>query len=103
MNIAIVKTGGKQYIVNDGAVLTVEKLPQTKDGKITFSEVLLTDDGKKVNLGNPTISGAEVVADFIAEGKGQKIRVLKYKNKVRYKKTIGHRQQFTKVKVAKVA
>lgn len=101
MNIAIVKTGGKQYIVNDGAVLTVEKLPQTKDGKITFSEVLLTDDGKKVTLGNPNIAGAEITADFVAEGRGKKIRVLKYKNKVRYKKVIGHRQSFTKVKIAK--
>ena len=102
MNIAIVKTGGKQYIVNDGALLTIEKLPEAKDGKITFTEVLLTDDGKKVTLGNPTIAGAEIVADFIAEGKSKKLRVLKYKNKVRYKKVIGHRQAFTKVKVAKV-
>lgn len=100
MAFAIVKTGGKQYKVEEGQILTVEKLP--KADKIVFEEVLLVDDGKKTVVGKPLVEGAKVEADFVEEGRAKKVTVVHYKAKVRFKKTYGHRQPFTKVKISSV-
>lgn len=102
MSFAVIKTGGKQYMVTDGQALTIEKLPKPENGKIIFNEVLLIDDGKTTTLGTPFIEGASIEADFVEEGRGKKIVIVKYKNKTRYRKRIGHRQPFTKVAVKKV-
>jgi large subunit ribosomal protein L21 len=102
MSFAVIKTGGKQYVVREGEVLTIEKLPKPENGKIIFDEVLLTDDGKKTVLGTPFIKGAAIEADFVAEGRGKKITIIKYKNKTNYRKKQGHRQHFTKVTIKKV-
>ncbi len=102
MSFAVIKSGGKQYIVTDGQALTLEKLPQPENGKIIFNEVLLMDDGKTTTIGTPFIEGASIEADFVEEGRGKKIVIVKYKNKTRYRKRIGHRQPFTKVAVTKV-
>jgi len=83
--------------------LPVEKLPQPQDGKIIFDKVLLVSDDKGVKIGSPYIDGASIAADFVEEGRAKKITVIHYKAKVRYKKTYGHRQPFTKVKVVKIA
>lgn len=98
--IAVIKTGGKQYVVKEGDVITVEKLPGVQGDSIDFSEVLFYSDDEAVDviLGNPTV--AFTVRGIILEsGKGKKITVIKYKPKVRYRRKKGHRQQYTKVKI----
>ena len=102
MKFAVIKTGGKQYRVAEGDVLTVEKLPETVGGKVVFKEVLLTDNGEKTVVGTPTISGAAVTAEVTATGKSKKVVVIKYKPKVRYRVKRGHRQLYTKVKIATI-
>ncbi len=103
MNIAVVKTGGKQYLVKEGSVITIEKLPNVKkDGTITFDSVLLTDNGSETNVGTPSVSGAKVSGAVLEEGRGKKIVVVKYKAKSRYFKKRGHRQPFTRVKIGKI-
>lgn len=98
--IAIIETGGKQYVVSDGTVLTVEKITGSKKGgKVSFDNVLLTDDGSKVTLGAPYISGAKVSAEIMDEGKDSKVTVIRYRQKSRYFKKKGHRQPYAKVKI----
>jgi large subunit ribosomal protein L21 len=102
MKIAVIATGGKQYLVKDGSVITVEKLPgDLKEGdSVTFDKVLLTDDGSAVTVGAPNVSGASIKASVVSVGKGKKVQVVRYKAKSRYLKRRGHRQPFTKVKVS---
>ena len=97
--IAIIETGGKQYLVTQDSVLSVEKLPAEKSGKITFDKVLLTDDGKETKVGTPYVSGAKVSAELIEEGRAKKVTVIRYKQKSRYFKKKGHRQPYTKVRI----
>jgi large subunit ribosomal protein L21 len=99
--IAVIKTGGKQYKVQEGDTLKVEKLTTPKGQKIKL-ETLLIADGANLEIGQPSL-GAKVEAEVLETGKGQKVTVVKYKNKTRYKKTVGHRQLFTAVKVLKIA
>lgn len=103
---AVIETGGKQYVVSVGDVLTIEKLPRDdkeeyKEGeKIVFDKVLLVDNGKDTTtVGTPYIEGAKVTASFEEAGKGKKINVIKFKSKSRYFKKYGHRQPFNKVKI----
>jgi len=102
MSFAVIKTGGKQYVVRDGEALTIEKLPKPENNKIIFNEVLLMDDGKKTTIGTPFIEGASIEADFVVEGRAKKVIIIKYKNKTNYRKKQGHRQPFTKVAIKKV-
>jgi len=104
MKFAVIKTGGKQYKVQEGDVISIEKLDgEHKAGdKVTFDEVVLTDDGSKTTAGAPTVSGATVTAEFVETGKGKKIRIQKFKSKSNYSKVQGHRQPFTKVKITSV-
>lgn len=97
--IAIIQTGGKQYLVTEGTVLDVEKLPATKDGKISFENVLLVDDGSKLSVGAPFVKGAKVSAELVSEGRDKKVTVIHYRAKSRYFKKRGHRQHFSKVKI----
>lgn len=106
MEIAVVQTGGKQYVVGKGDVITIEKLGRginTKDLKkgdvVTFDEVLMVDDGKDATIGTPTIKGAKVTAKVTEVGRAKKIEVVKYKAKSRYLKRRGHRQPFIRVKI----
>ena len=101
---AIIETGGKQYQVASGDVLTIEKLSgEPKVGsKVTFDKVLLVDDGKSTQIGDPYLKGASVEAEFLGEGKGKKINVLRFKSKSRYLKQKGHRQPFAEVKIAAI-
>lgn len=98
---AVIKTGGKQYVVSEGDVITIEKLSgEFKEGdKVTFEEVLLVDDGKDTTIGTPFIKGAKVVGTVEEMGRGKKVEVVKYKAKSRYHKRRGHRQPFFKVKI----
>ena len=101
--IAVIKTGGKQYIVKEGTTLNVEKLSGETGGTIIFDQVLLMgDEGGEVKVGTPTVAGAKVEATILEQGRAPKITVIKYKRKVRYKRKVGHRQHFTKVKIEKI-
>jgi large subunit ribosomal protein L21 len=106
MEFAVIKTGGKQYVVASGDLVTIEKLgarSATQDLKkgdaLTFDEVLLTDDGKTTNIGAPFIKGAKVTGTVYSVGRAKKVEVVKYKAKSRYLKRRGHRQPFVKVKI----
>lgn len=98
--IAIIETGGKQYVVTNDSVLTIEKVSVGKDGKkITFDKVLLVDDGSKAQIGSPYVSGAKVTAELLEHGRGEKVTVIHYRQKSRYFKKRGHRQPFSKVRI----
>jgi len=101
--IAIIETGGKQYVVTNDTVLSVEKLPAEKAGKITFDKVLLLDDGKETTVGAPYVSGATVTAELVEEGRAKKVTVIRYRQKSRHFVKRGHRQPFTKVRVTAIA
>ena len=100
--LAIIETGGKQYLVSKGDKIQVEKLA-TEEGKtIKFDKVLFTSDGKKSEVGKPYIAGAVVEGKVLKQGRGKKIHVLKYKAKSKYRRKIGARQHFTEVEIIKV-
>lgn len=94
---AVIASGGKQYKVKEGQTITVEKLADT-NGKVTFSDVLLIGGDNPV-FGTPMVRGAKVEGSVVQHGKAEKITVIKYKAKVRYRRKRGHRQPFTKVKI----
>ncbi len=102
--LAVIKTGGKQYLVQPGDKIKVEKL-ETEEGKeVTFSEVLLVEKNKKLEVGLPLVAGATVTGKVLkAYGKGEKLIIFKYKPKKRYKRKIGHRQPFTEVEITEIS
>lgn len=100
---AIIESCGKQYKVSEGDVVFFEKLDAEEGKKVTFSEVVLVSDDKKVEVGAPYVKGVKVEGKVIAHGKGKKIIVYKYKAKKNYRRTQGHRQPFTKVEITKIA
>ena len=99
---AVVRAGGKQYRVEEGTVLTVDRLEAAPGSTVTLGEVLLVADGDSVRPGAPLVEGASVTAEVVGETKGEKIRVLKYKNKVRYHKLTGSRAKQTRVRVTRI-
>ncbi len=99
---AIIKTGGKQYKVSEGDEIIVEKLGVEEGATVTFEEVFAIVDGENVKIGQPKIEGAKVTASVVKNGKGPKIRIFKYKHKTNYRRRMGHRQPFTKVKIEKI-
>jgi len=100
--LAVIKTGGKQYLVSPGQKIKIEKL-EAKEGKeITFNDVLLLEKGKKIEIGNPFIKGAKVSGKIIGHGRGKKLIIFKYKAKTRYKVKKGHRQPFTEIEILKI-
>lgn len=100
--LAVIKTGGKQYLVSPGKKIKVEKLNKKEGSEITFNEVLLLEKAKKIEIGTPFVKGAKVIAKVLKQGKDKKIIVFKYKAKKRYKVKKGHRQPFTEVEVVKI-
>lgn len=105
MEVAVIKTGGKQYVVSKGDTISIEKLSQDlKTGDaIVFNEVLLVDNGSDTTIGAPLIKGAEVKATVVSAGKAKKIEVVKYKPKSRYYKRRGHRQPILKVIIESIS
>lgn len=99
---AIIKTGGKQYMVKAGDVLNVEKLDVESGAKVMFEEVLAVGNDGELQIGNPVVSGASVEATVVGNGKAKKVIVFKYKPKKDYRKKQGHRQPFTKVIIEKI-
>ena len=98
---AIIATGGKQYKVSEGDIITIEKLGVDAGEKVTFDQVLAVS-GDDLKVGNPTVSGATVEASVVKEGRAKKVIVYKYKRKTGYHKKNGHRQAFTQVKIEKI-
>lgn len=100
--LAVIKTGGKQYLVTPGQKLKVEKLNAREGGKIVFGEVLLVSNDKKMEIGTPYVKGAKIEAKILKQGRGKKVIVFKYHSKTRYRKKKGHRQFFTEVEITKI-
>ncbi len=100
MKLAVIETGGKQYRVSPGNMITIEKLPEKKEGdSVLFDKVLLVDDGKETKIGAPYLSGVTVEGTIEKEGRADKITVIHFKSKTRHRKKNGHRQPFMKVKI----
>ena len=99
---AIIETGGKQYKVEPGTIVDIEKLEAEVASKVTFDRVVLVDDGDKTNIGQPYVQGATVVASVLNHVKDEKKIVFKFKPKTGYKKKAGHRQPLTTIKVEAV-
>lgn len=99
---AIIKTGGKQYMVEKGDVLAVERLDAKSGDKVMFDEVLAVGNEGELQIGNPVVAGAKVEATVIENGRGRKVIVFKYKPKKDYRKKQGHRQPFTKVRIESI-
>ena len=102
--IAVIKTGGKQYKIEEKEILKIEKITGKVGDNIEFKEVLLVSDeeGKDVKVGTPILSGVEVSAEILEQGRAKKVSVIKYKPKIRYKRNVGHRQLFTKIQIESI-
>jgi large subunit ribosomal protein L21 len=101
---AVIKTGGKQYKVKAGDTVKIEKIiGKAKGDKVSFSDVLLVDDGTTTKVGTPNVSGAVVEGEVSDVGRNQKVTVIHYKQKSRYYKKAGHKQHHLKVKITKVS
>jgi large subunit ribosomal protein L21 len=96
---AVVTTGGKQYRVQKGETLKIEKIPGEVGSSVAFDQVLMVSDGDRVEIGQPLVENAVVNAHIVEQGKHKKILVFKYKRRKRFRRTQGHRQQFTAVKI----
>jgi len=102
--LAIIKTGGKQYLVSPGKKIKIEKIKDIKKEKkeIVFEEVLLAANDKKIEIGTPFVKGAKVIGEILKEGKNKKVIVFKYKAKTRHRTKKGHRQPFFEVEIKKI-
>lgn len=96
---AVIKSGGKQYRVESGAKLRLERLAADVGAAVSFDQVLLVGDGEGVKLGAPLVSGALVKATVTAQGRGDKVRIFKLRRRKHYQKTQGHRQSYTEVRI----
>ena len=99
---AVIKTGGKQYRVQQGDVIFVEKLDAQADEAVTFDEVLLVGDADQAQVGTPVVAGAKVEGKVLSQVKSRKIVVYKYKAKKNERKKQGHRQPYTKVEITAI-
>ncbi len=100
--LAVIKTGGKQYLVAPGDKIKVEKLDKGEGKEITFGQVLLLSKGKVTKIGTPLVKGAKVTAKVLKQDRAKKVIVFKYKPKKRYQKKKGHRQPFSQVEILKI-
>ncbi len=100
--LAVIKTGGKQYLVSPKDKIKIEKLDAEEGKEINFSEVLLISKGKTIKIGYPLVKGAKVKAKVIKQDRAKKIIIYKYKAKKRYKVKKGHRQPFTEVEILNI-
>ena len=96
---AVVETGGKQYRVQEGDVISVEKLNVEDGAKVVFDKVLVAGEGADIKIGKPYIEGCTVEGTAVENGKGPKVIIFKYKAKKDYRKKQGHRQPYTSVKI----
>ena len=103
MSFAVIKTGGKQYKVQAGEIIKIERLEDSKpETKLEFNEVLAYGDDKNLELGEPTISGAKVEADLIKNGKNRTVLIFKKRRRKNSRRKSGHRQQFSLIRINKI-
>lgn len=96
---AVIKTGGKQYRVNAGERIKVEKLVAEVGDTVTLDQILMVSDGEKTTIGSPIVKGATVKATVVSHGRGDKVMIFKFRRRKHYRKTQGHRQSFTEIKI----
>lgn len=101
--LAVIKTGGKQYLVAPGQKIKIEKIDKEEGSEVAFDEVLLLEKNKKLEIGTPLVKGAKVIGKVVKQAKAKKEIVFKYKAKTRYKVKKGHRQSFTEVEILKIS
>jgi len=99
---AVIKTGGKQYRVEEGAIVRVEKLPGDAGTQVELGEVLLVGDGENVKVGQPTVAGAKVTGEIVRQFLGEKLLVFKFRRRKAYRRKNGHRQQYTALKITSI-
>ena len=99
---AVIQTGGKQYRVKSGEQLKVELLGAEVGAKVSFDRVLMLGEGDGIKVGAPFVSGAQVKATVVAQGRGEKVRIFKMRRRKHYAKTQGHRQSFTEVRIDEI-
>ena len=99
---AVIATGGKQYRVSEGSVLRVEKLAADAGANVEFDQVLLVGEGEQVKIGSPFLSGGKVIATVQSHGKGDKVRIVKFRRRKHYLRQGNHRQPYTEVKVTSI-
>ena len=99
---AVIKTGGKQYLVSPGDKIKIEKIDKAESKEITFGQVLLVVKNKTTTIGTPLIRGVKVTARVLKQDRAKKVIIFKYKPKKRYQKKMGHRQPYTEVEILKI-
>ena len=99
---AVVRTGGKQYRLGVGDSVKVEKLPDEVGNIVELSQILMVSDGSEVKVGTPLVTGVSVKAEIVGHGRDKKIRVFKMKRRKQYRRTQGHRQAFTQLKITEI-
>lgn len=102
MEYVVFRTGGKQYKVSKGEIIEVDKLPNAKDNEVIFSDILLWVSNGKSKIGTPMVEGVKVKALVLDQIKGEKIRVAKFKAKVRYRRVMGFRPRLTRLQIASI-
>ncbi len=100
---AVIKTGGKQYKVSAGGKLKVESLPVDVGGEVEIKDVLMVADGDSIKVGTPLLAGASVKATVLAHGRGDKVMIFKMRRRKHYRKTQGHRQNYTEIRIDGIA
>ena len=96
---AVVNTGGKQYKVQKGETLRIEKIPGEVGSSVTFDKVLMVADGENIRVGQPVLENVAVLAKIVEQDKAKKILIFKYKRRKRYRRKNGHRQPFTAIRI----
>lgn len=96
---AVIKTGGKQYRVEKGETLRVEKLDVAEGKKVDLKDVLMVGDGEKVTIGTPFIKGGKVTATVVSHGRGKKVMIIKFRRRKHYRRQMGHRQSYTELQI----
>ncbi len=99
---AVIETGGKQYRVAQGDVIRVEKLAAAEGESVTFDRVLMVGDGAEARLGSPLVEGGKVVADVEAHGRGDKVTIIKFRRRQKYRRKQGHRQDYTQLRITDI-
>lgn len=99
---AVFKTGGKQYKASAGDIVRVEKLDAERGSSIELDEVLMVADGTEVRVGTPTLAGGKVTAEVVGHGRGEKIRIIKFRRRKHHMKQMGHRQYYTELKITAI-
>jgi large subunit ribosomal protein L21 len=100
---AVIESGGKQHKVVEGEVLRLEKLGGAAGDKVNFDKVLMVAEGDKVTLGEPYVTGSNVIAEVVEQGRGDKITIIKFRRRKHHRKQAGHRQSFTAVKITSIS